>query len=244
VTVVYLVPLVADRLAPLIPLSLEARLGDAVDGQVRSLFGEHACVAESGKAALNRLASQLTGAASLPLAAEIAVLPSEVANAIALPGGRVYVFEGLLKAAESPDELAGVLAHELGHVAGRDGLRLLLHRSGSAFLLGLLFGDVTGGGVIIFGAQALVDTQYSRAAETAADDFAADLMLDLGRSPLPLGEFLSRIAVDSPNLAFISTHPLTTERMANLEEAHRAATEAPLLSDEEWQALKVICERS
>lgn len=240
-TVIYLVPFFADRLAPLVPISLERRLGDAVDNQVRALFGSEACAARDGVAALDRLAARLTAAADLPMPATVAVLPSETVNAVALPGGRVYVFDGLLKLAETPDELAGVIAHELGHVAGRDGLRKLLQTSGSAFLLGLLFGDVTGGGAIIFGAQVFIDSSYSRQAEAAADDFAADIMLDLGRSPTPLGAFLDRMDTGSGALAFISSHPVTAERMHALEARHRPATGAPLLDASDWQALKRIC---
>lgn len=241
-TVVYLVPLLADRLAPLVPIPIERRVGEAVDNQVRTLFGGELCTGAPGAAALARLSAQLTGAADLPMPADIAVLRSEIVNAVALPGGRVYVFEGLLDAADSPDELGGVLAHELGHIAGRDGLRKLLETSGSAFLLGLLFGDVTGGGALIFAAQTLVDSRYSREAESAADDFSASLMLELGRSTRPLGLFLNRIDSDvGAALAFISSHPVSAARLEALEAQDRPVTGAPLLSDEEWRALKNIC---
>ncbi|MGH6923335.1 MAG: M48 family metallopeptidase [Propylenella sp.] len=241
-TVVYLVPAFADRLAPLVPIPLERRIGDAVDRQVRAVIGGETCGGENGAAALARLQEELAAAADLPMPIEIAVLSSSTPNAVALPGGRVYLFEGLLKLAENPDEVAGVLAHELGHVASRDGLRKLLQTSGSAFLLGLLFGDVTGGGVIVFGAQVLIDSRYSRQAETAADDFAADLMLALGRPPAALGAILDRLGAGIGNaLAFISSHPVTAERMRVLEARKQPATGAPLLSAAEWTALKAIC---
>jgi len=239
-TVVYLVPAFADRLAPFIPISIEQRLGDAVDRQVLTVFGE-ACASDAGTPALQKLGRRLTANADLPMPASIAVLPSEVPNAVALPGGRVYIFEALLNLAESPDEVAGVVAHELGHVAGRDGLRRLLQTSGSAFLLGLLFGDVTGGGAIIFGAQTMVDSSYSRETEAAADGFAAELMLAEGRSPAALGALLGRLGGGSRALAFISSHPVTADRVAALDAADRPANGAPFLTDAEWQALKTIC---
>jgi Zn-dependent protease with chaperone function len=241
-SVIYLVPLVADRLAPFIPIPLERRLGDAVDSQVRAMFGDEACTDAEGQAALDRMSATLVASADLPMPVEIAVLKSETANAVALPGGRVYVLDGLLKIAESPDELAGVLAHELGHVNGRDGLRKLLQTGGSSFLLGLLFGDITGGGTIIFAGQLLVDSRYSRQAEAAADDYAGDLMLELGRSPKPLGVFLSRLDSEgSDALAFIASHPVTAERTRTLEARDREASGEPLLTDAEWRALKGIC---
>jgi predicted Zn-dependent protease len=174
---------------------------------------------------------------------QISVLKSETVNAITLPGGRIYVFEGLLDAAQSPDELASVISHELGHVAGRDGLRKLLQSGGSSFLLGLLFGDVTGGAAIIFAAQAMIDSRYSRDAERAADAFSAMAMLALGRSPKPLGIFLSRIdGGGASSLAFISSHPVTAERLKAMEDQDKPATGDPLLAPGEWSSLKAICD--
>jgi hypothetical protein len=242
-TVVCLVPLFADRLAPFVPLPVEARLGEAVDNQVRALFGDVVCHSAAGDAALVKLSGALTAVGELPMATDISVLKSETVNAITLPGGRIYVFEGLLDAAKSPDELAGVIAHELGHVAGRDGLRKLLQSGGSSFLLGLLFGDVTGGAAVIFAAQAMIDSRYSRDAERAADAFSAVSMLKLGRSPKPLGIFLSRIDSGAgSSLAFISSHPVTAERLRAMEAQDRPETGEPLLSPGEWFSLKAICD--
>src|SRR5215217_1924059 len=167
----------ADELAPLVPVGLERRIGEAVDNQVRTLFGGKACAGAPGSAALAKLSAALASRAALPLPAEVSVLDSGIPNAVALPGGRVYLFEGLLRRAREPDEIAGILAHELGHVARRDGMRKLIQTGGSSFLLGLLFGDITGGGTLIFLGRALIDSSYSRDAETAADRFAADVMV-------------------------------------------------------------------
>lgn len=242
-TVVYLVPLVADRLAPFVPIAVEARLGEAVDNQVRAIFGHDICGTTAGDAALAKLSTSLTGVSDFPMPTDIAVLKSETVNAIALPGGRIYVFEGLLDAAKSPDELAGVIAHELGHVDNRDGLRKLLQTGGSSFLLGLLFGDVTGGAAIVFAAQTLVDSRYSRDAERNADAFSATAMLSLGRSPKPLGTFLNRIdSGGGSSLAFISSHPVTAERLKAMEDEDQPVTGEPLLSPGEWFSLKAICD--
>ena len=110
-TVIYLVPLVADRLAPFIPFAMERRLGEAVDMQVRRalrLRTVHDRTGDGGACpALDRADRRRRPAACR---STIAVLPSEMVNAVALPGGHVYVFAGLLKAADNPDELAGVIA--------------------------------------------------------------------------------------------------------------------------------------
>jgi predicted Zn-dependent protease len=171
------------------------------------------------------------------------VLDSGMANAAALPGGRVYILGGLLRRANEPDEIAGILAHEFGHVAHRDGMRKMIQAGGSSFLLGLLFGDITGGGTLILLGRALVDSSYSRDAEAAADRFAADLMTALGRSPKAMGVFLVRLAGPGTGVLppFLSGHPVSAERLEALKAREGPLTGAPLLTDEEWRDLKSIC---
>jgi predicted Zn-dependent protease len=120
---------------------------------------------------------------------------------------------------------------------------VLIQRGGTSFLLGLLLGDVTGGGVAIFIGRTLVDSAYSRDAERAADGFAADRMVELGRPPRALGDFLKRVANDSAvkGISIVLSHPLTDERLAQLSKMQAATTGAPLLGDAEWQALRSIC---
>src|SRR4029077_10227537 len=139
------------------------------------------------------------------------VLRSAVANAFALPGGRVYVLSALLGVAETPDELAGVLSHEFGHVAHRDSLRRLVRDGGTAFLIGLMFGDVTGAGTVLMAGRAVLSASYSRADEELADAFAVSVMRRLGRPTAPLGALLQRISGPTQNEAssILHDHPLT-----------------------------------
>jgi Zn-dependent protease with chaperone function len=241
-SVFFLLPILAERLTPLIPLSVERRLGDAVDNQVRLVFSDKVCSHAPGAAALETLVRRLRSAASLEIEPEIAVLDSSVPNAIALPGGKIYLFRALLDRARSADEIAGVLAHEMGHVAHRHSLRMLIQSGGASFLLGLLFGDVTGSGVIILVSRHLIDSAHSREAETAADDYAGRTLLALGRAPGPLGQLLQRIEGNKGKLpAILSTHPLTEQRLKALEKQVPSLAGQPLLTEEEWRALKEIC---
>ena len=84
------------------------------------------------------------------------------------PGGRLVFFRGLLEEAENPDEVAAVLAHEIGHVVYRDPTRDALRSAGSLGVLGLLFGDFAGGTVALFIANQLINASYSQAAEARA----------------------------------------------------------------------------
>jgi predicted Zn-dependent protease len=236
-------PLVADRLAAILPYSLERPLGAAVDKQVRLIFGT-VCSKPAGLAALRKLAGRLQSAAQLPIAPEPMVAQSTIANAFALPGGKVYLLSSLLTKAETPDELAGVLSHEYGHIAHRDGLRRLIRDGGTSFLVGLMFGDVTGAGAVLMAGRLVLSASYSRADEKEADAFAVMVMHRLGRPTEPLGALLTRLTKghdEGPTL--LRGHPLTPERAAMLQAENRPSTGAPLLDDGEWRDLKHICDK-
>jgi Zn-dependent protease with chaperone function len=251
--VLFLIPLLAETLTPLIPIEYERRIGKAVDNQVRTIFRGKVCEAPEGAAALRAMTQRLSRVRGVDASLDVAVLESEVPNAIALPGGRIYIFKALLEEAESADELAGVLAHEIGHVVHRDGLRKLIQSTGTSYLFGLLFGDVTGGGAIVFASRYLIDSAYSREAEAAADDFAGKTMVSLSRPAHPMALLLKRIEADEDEdeqeddgnergiPAFLSTHPITDQRLKALEKQVPSRIGEPLLTQGEWRALKEIC---
>lgn len=241
--VLFGVPLAADRLAPLVPQALERRLGDVADAQVQTVFGAKVCDNALGQAAFDKLVSAVRGAAGLETSVQSAVLSNPVPNAFALPGGKVYVLDGLLANAQSADEIAGILAHELGHVAQRDGMRNLIYNGGTSFLIGLLFGDITGSSALIFASRSLLTASHSREAEQNADTFAIDVMQRLGRSPKPMAELMFRVtgkeADRSPSI--LASHPLTEDRLARMSKQDRPPSGPPLLTAGEWTALKSIC---
>jgi Zn-dependent protease with chaperone function len=239
--IVFGIPLLADRLAPLVPNAVEKRIGEAVDRQARTIFGGQTCTRPEGQAAFNKMIDKLKLAGGFEAPVQAEVLSSNIANAYALPGGKVYLLDGLLQRAKSVDEVAGVMAHELGHAQNRDGLRKIIQTSGSSFLIGLLFGDVTGGGAVLLAARTMLDASYSREAETRADDFTVKAMHGLGRSPRPMGEFLVRITGGGRLATVIDSHPLSADRLDRMTRDDRAASGEPILTEQEWQALRAIC---
>lgn len=250
---VFGVPALSDRIAPLIPLSLEQRFGAAMDAQVRTMLDNRRtdkpfeCGAGDGeirgRAALDGMIGRLETAAGLPIPFKTAVVRRSEGNAIALPGGHIYVFEGLIKQARSPDELAGVVAHEIGHVAHRDGTRSLIQAAGLSFLFGMLLGDFTGGGLVVLAARTVVQSAYSRDVESAADLYAVGLMRSIGGDPRALGAILDRIAgAVEPGSKILLDHPQTKDRIAAIDKASGAGgTARPLLTSEQWTALKGVC---
>lgn len=249
------VPELATRLAPLIPYSVERKFGTAIDAQIRrSIDTRHAGAAfecgnapgeKPGRAAFDKLMGQLEAAAALPISLNPVVVHRDEANAFALPGGRVYVFQGLIDKAETPDELAGVIAHETGHVAHRDGNRSVLEGAGLSFLFGMLLGDFVGGGAVVFAAKTILQTSYSREVESAADAYGVALMKKIGGDPRALGTILLRIAgTNHPGPKLLLDHPETKDRVAAINAMAGSAPTRPLLEPGEWAALKRICSES
>ena len=268
---VFGVPAIVAHVAPLVPVGMEQRLGVSVDAQVRTLLAHgdakgfecgNTTATQDGRAAFDKLVRELETAAALPLPLHAVVVHRSEANAFALPGGRVYVFEGLIDKAESPDELAGVIAHEIGHVAHRDGVRAVMQAAGLSFLFGMLIGDFSGGGAAIIAVRTVMQSSYSRETESAADAYGAQLVTKLGRDPRALGAILLRVAgTPGPMSKILLDHPEAKARAAAIEAiAGLRPPSAPvvkggdgsivtvsggnapgLISAAEWAALKRIC---
>ena len=99
----------------------------------------------------------------------------------------------------------------------------MLQRGGTSFLIGLLFGDVTGSSAVIFVTRSLFDASYSREGEDEADAFAVETWHALGRSPAPMGELLLRItgAQENRMIGILMSHPLTEERRELMRQEDR-----------------------
>jgi Zn-dependent protease with chaperone function len=251
-TAIFGLPVLANRLVPFVPLTVERKLGEAVDKEIRGVldirhlgpaFTCGAGPAElPGRLALDTLVGKLASTAQLPQPLRVDVVRRSEANAIALPGGHIYVYDGLIEKAQTPDELAGVLAHEIGHVAHRDGTRAVLQTAGLSFLFGMMLGDFVGGGAVVIAGRAVLRSSYSRRVETAADAYSVNLMRRSGGDPHALGAILARLVGDKDQgMKLLLDHPETKDRIAAIDAAAAPRATMPLLNPAEWSALKQIC---
>lgn len=140
------------------------------------------------------------------------------ANALALPSGVVVITDEMVALAATDDELAGVLAHEVGHVVHRHSLRGVIQNTGITVLVGVLTGDAAGMNVLVEAAPAiLANAAYSRRFETAADDFASEYLVAAGRDPSALGTLLLRLEEEhggAASMGYLSSHPPAARRAA------------------------------
>ena len=248
----FALPALATRLTPLLPTGVEGKLGQAVDAQLRATLESDVrgmpldCGGAEGetpgRAALSILTERLESEAALPVPLRVGVMRRKEPNAIALPGGQIYLFEGLIAKAQTPDELAGVIAHELGHVARRDGVKAVLETAGLSFLFGMVLGDFVGGGAIVVSARTVLQSSYSRNAEASADAYAVALLNKVGGKAEALGSLLSRIDdLHGAGPAVLRDHPPTADRVAAIRTMAEPGSEEPLLDRAQWAALKTIC---
>lgn len=151
----------------------------------------------------------------------VAVIDSPDVNAFCLPGGRIVIFTGLLKKARTPEEVAGVLSHEMAHATLRHGLQTAVRSAGVVVAAELLIGDAAG--LVALGAelgQQAALTSYSREQETEADVEGVRMLHAAAIDPLSLAEFFEHLRQDGQDvpaaIAWISTHPQHDVRIASI----------------------------
>ncbi len=219
-------------LARMIPQSVEQRIGTVMIGD----FGRNGCADPTGEAALRALVGRVDPDDA---AVEVSVVKLPMVNAVTLPGGRIVIFDGLLADAKSPDEVAGVIGHEIGHIHHHDVMESLLRQLGLSVVLGGLEGHVGGY------TNALLATAYSRGAEGRADGYAIDLMRNAKISPQPTAAFFTRLGKGAGKaermLSYLASHPVSADRAARFRAAAQPVAYRPALDATQWQALKSIC---
>jgi hypothetical protein len=148
-------------------------------------------------------------------------------NAFALPGGYVFVNRGAIEAADNEAQLAGVMAHELSHVALRHGTNQASKAElgqGAVGLLGALSGGGVGGALITqlgsFAAGGVL-LRYSRGAETQADVSGTQVLYDSGYDPRAMAQFFEKLEAESKGKnppEFFSDHPSPDHRVERVDE--------------------------
>jgi predicted Zn-dependent protease len=238
----------AQAVARLMPERTRAALGSQV---VASLaHNRKLCEDPAARAALNRLVARLLAGAGTPMQAHVVVLDWSLVNAFAAPGGQVILTNGLIQQAKSPDEVAGVLAHEFGHVIELHPETSLVRAMGLSTAAQLIFGGspstLANIGIV------LAQLRYTRRAEREADAHGLRLLRQAGISAAGIVDFFERVegkrklggvAKTLDELEFIRTHPLTSERIAKAR-AQPDYPASPALSPQDWQALRGACRKS
>lgn len=231
-------PLLSGLVAPLVP----DRVQDPVGQQMVSSTAEQAefCRDEEGIAALEGLVERLAAAADDDRTYNVYVSNADVLNAFAAPGGHIVLYRAIIDHAESPNEVAGVLAHEMGHVVEDHPAKGLVEAVGYG-IFGLLIPGGSADTAVI--ARTMLTNHYSRGDELAADRVGVEMLNSAGvdsRGLIAFFEHMKAQGNEIPGaLEFLSTHPSGDTREAKLDGL--TAEGEPALSDAEWAALRNVC---
>ncbi|MBW8682898.1 M48 family metallopeptidase [Chitinophaga rhizophila] len=202
-------PWCADKVVDRLPRSFDKELGMTA---MRSMNEDKDTVASE---LLTKFAAQMQW--DSPDSLTFTVVPGDIENAYALPGGYIFVYTGLLEKLQQKEELAALLSHEVAHVTCRHSVRGVCRDMSSAVVLSLILtnsGSLTS--ALVTNANALYGLTYSRKYEEQADIVGMQTMrrnhIDQ-QGMLQLMEILQKLSKDTRVPEFISTHPLTKNRI-------------------------------
>ena len=240
--IVFSAPAMLEYGAYLISTSAQESLGRYV------MSYKEVCTAPEGRAALDKMTERLAQTSTRDITYRVEVIENDaMMNALAAPGGYLTLFSGIIKEADSPEEIAGVLAHEMAHIELRHPTRGLVRDLGLSVLIGMM----TGGSDMAKLAGDLSTLRYSRHDEEEADEKGQDILAQAHLDPASMSLFFERLLEEEelgeetsiPGwLSYLSTHPQTASRIENIKNRTVKASQVkPLLSAREWQDLKNIC---
>ena len=226
--IVYGLPLAASLAAEHVPLGIEVALGEqtlaSLDKSVCEKSEIDAAARERANRDLAKLSAGLDDGYSYRLA--FRACKGMGANAFALPGGTIVITDDLVRLAENDAQITAVLAHEIGHVRHRHGVRLAVQAAGLAALIATLAGDaVSVTGLAVTLPTALLQSGYSRHFEEEADTYAFQRLKEIGSSPKYFAQILERMEAQRSKAAggkaerrgrgfgYLSTHPATAARI-------------------------------
>lgn len=161
---------------------------------------------------LERLTNQISN-----YTIEILVVDTPEVNAFALPGGLIIVNTGLIGAADNPEEVASVIAHEIGHIEHRDSLNRIIRSLGISTVI-TLSGSSEAGNVVRDMIQSGVENQFTKQQEEDADSFGFDLMAKSQLNPVHFADFMQKLEAGETKVnktlqRYLGDHPVLEERI-------------------------------
>jgi len=241
------IPAAAGMLAARVPVSWEERLGQAAVEQITA--SKRRCVDQDLQNAIKVIVERLLEPQpATPYTFRVTVVDDGTVNAFAVPGGQVVLLRGLVERTRTPEELAGVLAHELQHVLQRHATRLLLQHASTGLLLVAVSGDITGAMAYgIESARVLGTLRYSRHLESEADVEGLRMLLAADVDPRGMIAFFETMRAAErgtpATFRYLTSHPLAAERVETLKQLAGSHTRAfrPLLPGRDWTDVRGVC---
>jgi Zn-dependent protease with chaperone function len=178
---------------------------------------------------------------------QVTVLDKDEMNAFAVPGGHIVIYSGILNMVDGPESLAALLSHEATHINQRHTLKGLVSSMGVSAMISVVLGGIgDADNLLLRNAASLRQLSFSRSLEREADGKGMELMIENHIDPSGmkhLMELMQHTLQDKgKGVSFLSTHPLTEERIENAEHFLREHKSTTFAADSSltqiWRALK------
>jgi predicted Zn-dependent protease len=224
----------------------EAQLGAEFDRQLRDsakaeypVFNDNTPARKEFKAYVEGIAQEIVNA--IPKGERpgydftFTIIDADVQNAFAVPGGYVYIYTGIIRSMRDESELAGVLGHEISHVTQHHYRDALAKQAGIALLIDALVGD-DAGAIRQLVAQtffSLAGLAVTRSNESEADQYGTRDMGLIGRNPLGIAKYFTR--VPNPGPQWLSSHPAPANRVESVENQVNGSTSLKALAADSAQ---------
>ncbi|MBI5561536.1 MAG: M48 family metallopeptidase [Deltaproteobacteria bacterium] len=241
----WIIPLAASYAALHVPPAWEERLGESIVLEFTASSPE--CNNPEATAQVSAIITILDAAAKPhPYTFKAHIIKNRMVNALAAPGGHIIIFTGLLERAGTPEELAGVLSHEMQHVLRRHATKSIFQNLSTYMLITLATGGSGNAAGIV---NTFANLRYSRMNEREADEEGLRLLMKAGIDPDGMAAFFKKLeetrAKYPSALAYLSTHPATGDRVNYLEAEIKTrpfkVKAAPLLEGVDWQKAALAC---
>ena len=210
----WVIPATAELAAENLPESAEKKLGQALIAGMLENEDKDSVKTIYAQRFFDLLQDNKAGVS-------VTVVKSDRANAFAVPGGHIVVYEPIIHLTDSYEEFAGLMAHENAHLQHRHSLKALFRNLSGYFLVSLLFGDMNGIMVVVAeNANSLKSLQYNRELEKEADMTGLNLLEEKRINPNGIVQLFSALKEEKDNLdlpEFLSTHPMLDSRIAYLK---------------------------
>ncbi len=241
VTPIWHFPLVSLGIANLVPFSWEE---DIWENEVKQRFAsEQECVSDDGKKALDKIVSKLVKQANPKHPFDIRVINApDFVNAESTPGFHIFIYSGLFKIG-TPDGVAGVIAHEMGHSMQHHVIASFINEMGIKAFYNAVLG-VSDKNI----AFDYLNLKFRRDYEMQADKIAVELVQKANIDPKGFRQAMEYLAKDSGEFkgleAYLVDHPTHEDRILLIEKNQKSKPYEPSLTPSEWESLKNICSKT
>lgn len=245
----WILPPLMNIMVEKFPVTWEEKIGKSFISQISKGFG--VCEDERLNTQIDKIKDRLGATLdSSKYKYNITIVNNSLVNAFALPGGEIILFRGLIEKSNRPEEVAGVVAHEIQHIEQRHFTKILIKELSIGIFLGLMIGDSQVVGTALNYANMLRSLAYKRSEESSSDAEGMKMLIKAGIDPKGMVDFFEIMKKEYDGTTevseYLSTHPNTENRIEKLNTmiAQKQIESEKLLPNVDWEKTKMLCQET